>query len=211
MKTIIETPGEPFMIEDRWTPVFETTKHKSRLWLSLHEAMSVTGETIKDIAESANSKTPTKSGLQFGWPPRGVLTKYLPDYAVVRRANAQQPVPVTATFSKGRGRNKVTEDIHYRSISQFSICNDFSWSRANKLLARQHGWRALLSPCMTNVTQHSPGWIPSGGWASVPSIPQASGTFEITASRGWLHAKYLGITKARLFSQFAPTVIANSR
>lgn len=199
------------MIEDRTTPVFETTKHKSRLWLSLHEAHSVTGETIKDIAESANSKTPTKSGLQFGWPPRGVLTKYLPDYAVVRRANAQQPVPVTVTFSKGRGRNSITEAIHYRSISQFSICNELTWSRANKLLARQSGWRQLLPPCMTNVTQHSPGWVPPGGWAANPGTKLVTPLFDITVSRNRLNVKYIGPGRAALFSELPPQVIANSR
>ena len=211
MKTIVETPGEPYMIEDRTTPVYETKKHKSRLWLSLHEAMSVTGESIKDIAESANSKVPTKSGLQFGWPPRGVLTKYLPDYAVVRRANAQQPVPVTAVFSLGTGRNKITEDLHYRSISQFSVCNELNWSRANKLLARQHGWRQLLPALMTNVVQHSPGWTPPGGWAANPGAKLITPLFDLSVARGQLRVKYIGPTSAARFSDLPPQVIANSR
>lgn len=215
MKTIVETPGEPYMVEDRTTPVFESTQHKSRMWLSLHEAMSVTGEAIADIVASAYGKTPTKSGLQFGWPSRSVLTKYLPDYAVVRRTNASQPVPITATFAKGKGRNRISEDLYYRSISQFCVCNAFSWSRANKILARQPGWKALLSPCMVNVTQHSPGWVPPGGWPSVPGIPAPTPVFEITpsrtGSRKYLTAKYIGLTRAAKFSNFPAVVVAHSK
>lgn len=199
------------MVEDRTTPVCESKKHKSRLWLSLHEAMSVTGETIQDIVASAAGNVPTKSGLQFSWPSRKVLTTYLPDYAVIRRANAQQPVPVTVTFAKGTGKNTLAEDFHYRSIRQFSVCNELSWSRANKILARQQGWKQLLPPCVVNVTQHQPGWTPPGGWASNPGVPQRVPLFDITVARGQLNVKYIGPTRAARFSDLPAPVIANAR
>lgn len=209
MKTIIESAGDPLMIEDRTTPVFETTQHGGKLWLSLHEAASVTGEKIPDIVLSASNKVPTASGLQFGWPSRKMLTSYLPDYRVVRRAPANQPIPVSVTFTVGTGKRAITEVLHYRSISQFCACNELSWARGNKLLARQPGWKRLLPALMTSVQQHPAGWTPPGGWPQHTGAVTGGPLFTLTVARGGVGVKYIGPTHVGRISDLPDTIRNN--
>lgn len=212
MKHIIESPGDPYMIEDRTTPVFEATQHNSRLWLSLHEAWSVTGELIPDIVESACTQTPAPSGLQFGWPGRAVLTAYLPSYKVVPVQPSNRPRPVLASFAIMRGATVAfSQDIAYHSMMEFRICNELSRRRASCILAHHVGWQQQLPPLMINAVLQAHGWTPPGGWASTPGVAMPNPLFELRYSRGWIYIKYIGPSRVRDIVGLPSAVLANSR
>jgi hypothetical protein len=209
MKTIVETPGEPYMIEDRTTPIFETKNHKSRLWLSLHEAMSVTGETVQDIIASAETNTPTKKGNQFGYPDRKTLKAYLPDYRVVR-GRFNPPVPVTATFEIKHGRRTLREEWHYRTLTAFRQCNELTVRSAEMILSKHAGWKTVLPPLMIGAVHQQTGWVPPGGWPNTLSTRVKGPLFQLGLNTAGVTVKYVGPTKSAKLSDLPHVVITHA-
>lgn len=197
MKTIIETPGEPYMIEDRTTPVIESTQYKGQIFLSLHDAGLALGETTDDVFLSAESKQATKKGNLFSWPSRKALTTHLHDYRVIRN-QGHPPVPVTVVFHvagpKGGTKGGKRESKHYRTLTAFRQANGLTVAQAEKILSRHPGWQKHLKPRMVSATQHSPGWTPPGGWSTQTGRMTQGPSFRLWYSKKLYHWKEIGVT-----------------